>query len=63
MRVSILSECVTQALTQAVISASSAPIWVPAMFLVGLMFGALWVTAIVLGRKGDAAAAAHRAGR
>ena len=36
-------------------------IFVPAMFVVGLMFGALWAAAVVLGRKGDAATAAHRA--
>jgi hypothetical protein len=34
---------------------------VPAMFALGLMFGVLWYFAIVLGRKGDAATAAHRA--
>jgi hypothetical protein len=34
---------------------------VPAMFLLGLIFGALWYFAIKLGRKGDAATAAHRA--
>jgi hypothetical protein len=36
---------------------------VPAMFAVGLIFGALWVAAIILGRKGDAATAAHEAAR
>ena len=37
--------------------------FVPAMFLVGLMFVGLWAAAIHLGRKGDAARAAHEAAR
>lgn len=34
---------------------------VPVMFFLGAVFGLLWFYAIQLGRKGDAATAAHRA--
>lgn len=40
-----------------------AGIFVPAMVLIGLMFGGLWILSIRLGRKGDAATAAHEAAR
>jgi len=34
---------------------------IPVMFFLGVLFGLLWFFAIRLGRKGDAATAAHRA--
>ena len=45
---------------QALLLASA--IWVPAMLFLGVLFGALWVTALIQGQKADDLTARRAAG-